>query len=40
MRGSINIDQAFALGVEDRKIITDIVKENMENTKKSKLPLI
>ena len=40
MRGSINIDQAWALGIGDRQLIADVIKGNMENTKKSKLPLI
>lgn len=38
MRGGITIDDAFALSVEDREIIADIVKENLEITKKSGMP--
>ena len=40
MRGSISIDQAYALGQQERKIIADIVKENMETVKKTKMPLL
>jgi hypothetical protein len=38
MRGSITIDDAFALTYEDREIISEIIKENLETTKKSGLP--
>jgi hypothetical protein len=38
MRGGISIDDAFALSVEDREIIADIIKDNLETTKKSGLP--
>lgn len=38
MRGSITIDDAYALGHEDREMIGKIVKENLETTKKSGLP--
>jgi len=38
MRGGINIDDAWALSQEDREIIGEIVKENMETTKNSGLP--
>ena len=38
MRGSMTMNEAFALGVEDRKIISDIVKENLETTKKTGQP--
>jgi len=38
MRGSITIDDAFALSYEDREIISNIIKENLETTKKSGLP--
>ncbi len=40
MRGSINIDQAYALGPQERKIVADIVKDNIENVKKTKMPLL
>jgi hypothetical protein len=38
MRGSITYDDAMLLGAEERIIIGDIVKSNMETTKKSGLP--
>jgi hypothetical protein len=38
MRGSINIDQVYMLGYEEREWISEIIKENMETTKKSGLP--
>lgn len=40
MRGSINIDQAFMLGRTDFEILNKIVKENVENVKKTKMPLL
>jgi hypothetical protein len=38
MRGGITLDDAFALSFEDREIIANIIKENLETTKKSGLP--
>jgi hypothetical protein len=38
MRGGITLDDAFALSVEDREIISEIIKDNLETTKKSGLP--
>lgn len=38
MRGSITISEAFELETEDIDIITKIIKENLETTKKTKLP--
>ncbi len=38
MRGGITLDDAFVLSVEDREIIADIIKDNLETTKKSGLP--
>ena len=38
MRGGISFDDAFAMSVEERQIVADIVKENLETTKKSGLP--
>lgn len=38
MRGSMSINEAWELPPEDREIISDIVKENLETTKKSGLP--
>lgn len=38
MRGSITFDDAFYLTSEDKEIISKIIKENLETTKKSGLP--
>ena len=38
MRGGITYDEAFAMTIEDRQIISDVIKENLETTKKSGLP--
>ena len=38
MRGSLNIEQAFMLDYNDRMIISDIIEENLETTKETKLP--
>lgn len=38
MRGGITIDESFNLSQEDKLLINDIVKENLETTKKSGLP--
>lgn len=38
MRGGLSLDDAFALTHEDRKIIADLIKDNLETTKKSGLP--
>jgi hypothetical protein len=38
MRGGISLDEMFALSYEERNIIADLIKENMEATKKSGLP--
>lgn len=35
MRGALSYDEAMSLSLEDRKIIADIVKDNLETTKKS-----
>lgn len=35
MRGALSYDEAMSLSLEDRKIISDIVKDNLETTKKS-----
>ena len=38
MRGSITLEEAFNLSQEDKFLINDIIKENLETTKKSGLP--
>ena len=39
MRGGLTYDQAMSLGITERKLIGDLIKENLETTKKSGLPL-
>jgi hypothetical protein len=38
MRGSLSIEEAYQLDYNDRQIIGDIIKENLETTKETKLP--
>ena len=38
MRGGLSYDDAIMLSYEDRKIISDIIKENLDITKESGLP--
>jgi len=38
MRGGLAYDQALQLSVTERKIIGDLIKGNLETTKKSGLP--
>ena len=38
MRGGLTYDQAMALSNDERKLISEIIKDNLETTKKSKLP--
>ena len=38
MRGGLTYDQAMALGTAERKLISGLIKENLETTKKSGLP--
>lgn len=38
MRGSMTLDEGFNLCFEDKQIISDIIKDNIETTKKSGLP--
>ena len=38
MRGALSIEEAFMLTTDDRLIIADIIKDNLETTKESKLP--
>ena len=38
MRGGITYEEAMQMSQEERSIIDDIVKENLETTKKSGLP--
>jgi len=38
MRGGVTYDEAMQMGQVDRNLINEIVKENLETTKKSGLP--
>jgi hypothetical protein len=38
MRGSVTLDEGFSMSYEERSLIGDIVKENLETTKTSGLP--
>lgn len=38
MRGSMTMAEAFQLGPEDRKLISDLIKENLETAKKTQMP--
>lgn len=38
MRGGVTIEEAYALSYDDRLIMNEIIKENIEITKKSGLP--
>ena len=38
MRGGVTYDEAMQMSQNERQILNDIVKENLETTKKSGLP--
>jgi len=38
MRGALTYEQALHLSVAERTIITEIIKDNLDTTKKSGLP--
>ena len=38
MRGGLTYDQAMELGSSERAMISQLIKENLETTKKSGLP--
>jgi len=38
MRGGISYSDAMMLSAEDRKIINEIIKDNLETAKKSGMP--
>ena len=38
MRGGLNYEQAMSLGPSERTMISELIKENLETTKKSGLP--
>jgi hypothetical protein len=38
MRGGLSYDDSMLLSETERKLINDLIKDNLETTKKSKLP--
>ena len=38
MRGGITYNDAMLMSLEDRKIINEIIKDNLETSKKSGMP--
>ena len=38
MRGGLNYNQALQLNATERKTVSDLIKDNLETTKKSGLP--
>ena len=38
MRGGLTYDQALQLSVSERTIVSELIKDNLETTKKSGLP--
>jgi len=38
MRGGLTYDQTMALGIQERELINELIKDNLETTKKSGLP--
>ena len=38
MRGSLSFSEAFDLSLEDIKIISEIIKDNLDTTKKTQMP--
>ena len=38
MRGGMTLDEGYNASYEDRVLVNDIVKENLETTKKSGMP--
>ena len=35
MRGGVTYDESFGMSYQDRKIVADIVKDNLDTTKKT-----
>lgn len=38
MRGGITLSEAFELDVNEKKLIAELIKDNLETTKKSGMP--
>jgi hypothetical protein len=39
MRGGVSVDEAFSMSYEERMIVGDIIKENIETSKKIGMPI-
>jgi hypothetical protein len=40
MRGAVTLNEAYMLSFEEREMINEIIKENMDNTKETGMPFI
>ena len=40
MRGAVTLNEAYMLSFEERELINEIIKENMDNTKETGMPFI
>tara|TARA_B100000519_G_C13945773_1_gene298320 strand:- start:243 stop:419 length:177 start_codon:yes stop_codon:yes gene_type:complete len=40
MRGGLTLNEAYQLSPEDRTLMYKVVEENIENVKKTKMPLL
>lgn len=40
MRGSVSLTEAYHLSHDDRRMLHELVKENIETVKKTKMPLL
>jgi hypothetical protein len=40
MRGGVTLDQAYMMSVRDLEMVGEVVKDNIDITKKSGMPLI
>jgi len=38
MRGGVTLEEAYTMSYQERSLVSDIVKDNLEATKKSGLP--
>lgn len=38
MRGGMTVDDAYSMSIEERNIVGELIKENLETTKKTGMP--
>ena len=38
MRGGMSLDEGLSTSYEDRQLLNDLIKENLETTKKTQMP--